>query len=100
MYTYKYRLKNKITPMLDLRIYSEEIAEVIKAFGGTNIVVYRRSYSFDVRNSHLFTNNVKRKLGRRIAAIGGISDYATVYIYNYKNGTVGKSTQLFRRALQ
>lgn len=99
MYTYKYRLKNKITPMLDLRDYSEEIEKVIKSFGGTNVVVYRRSYIFEVRNSRLINNRDKRNLGRRIAAIEGIGDYAKVYEYSYKDGRAGKSTQLFRRSL-
>ena len=98
MIKYKYRLINKISEELDLRPYAKDIAKEVKTFGGINIRVYKRSYSFELNRSKTqpLSNGAKRRLGRRVAKIKGIGCYAYEYSYQYSNGTPGEAKWLFR----
>lgn len=98
MYNQKitYNLLNQIDGNLDLRYFRDDIAMVVRRYGGKYIRVYKRGYSFILPENTVFTNQMKRNLGREIAAIEGIGKYGITYHYNYKNGKEGISVQLFR----
>lgn len=96
MKTYSYKLINQISEDLYLLDYEDEIINVIKNYGGTNICVHRRSYSFDLPDDKEFSNKMKRSLGREIAAINDIGCYVRVFRYKLSNGKEAKSGQLFR----
>ena len=98
MEKYIYDLMYKIDQELDLRPYAEEIADAIESFGGLNIVVHERRYSFYLPNGMEFDNGMKRMLGRKIAEINGIGRYAYSQPNFYRNGRPAKATHLFLRS--
>ena len=95
---YIYRLIGKVSSDLDLRPYTNEIAAVIKAYGGYDIRVYKRSYSFKMSSGVVLTNSMKRRIGRAIAKIEGIGCYAIPQYYTRKNGKSARATHLFLRS--
>lgn len=95
---YKYRLIGKIDPALDLRPFADDIIKIIKGYGGYDVSVYTRGYSFKVPRGLVLTNGMKRKIGRKIAKINGIGCYAYKRNYYYSNGTPAKSAHLFKRS--
>ena len=98
MYNQKitYNLLNQVDSNLDLRNFKDEIAKVIRKYGGKYIRVYIRGYSCMVPENAVLANQMKRDLGREIAAIEGVGNYGIIYHYNYKSGKEGTSVQLFR----
>lgn len=98
MEKYVYKLLIQIDSKLDLRFYSDEIVKIIEAFGGSDIKIFRRRYSFKVPRDMVITNGMKRSMGRQIAKIEGIGCYAYTRYYLYKNGKPAKSSQLFERS--
>lgn len=95
---YVYRLIGKVSSNLDLRPYTNEISAVIKSYGGYDIRVYRRSYSFKMSSGTVLTNSMKRSIGREIAKIDGIGYYAIPQYYTRKNGKSARATHLFLRS--
>jgi len=98
MRKYVYRLIGKVNPNLDLRPYTKDIAAVIKSYGGYDIRVYRRSYTFEMPSGVVLTNGMKRNIGREIAGINGIGCYAIPQCYTRKNGKPARATHLFLRS--
>lgn len=96
MKRYTYRLLKQLRKNNDVRKYKEQIANVVHAFGGKSVRVFRSGYSFEWPYSTELTNAQKRELGVQIAAIPGLGAIAITYYYHYKNRKVGKSVQLFR----
>lgn len=95
---YNYGLLSKISTALDLCPFANDIIKIIKKFGGYDINVYKRGYSFKVPRDLVLTNGMKRKIGREIAQINGIGCHAYKREYFYSNGTPAKSVQLFKRS--
>lgn len=95
--TYIYRLLNKIDPALNLLPYADDIIEIVKSYGGYDVMVYERGYSYKVSRCLVFTSGTKRNIGKDIANIDGIGCYAYKRDYTYSDGTPAKSSQLFKR---
>ena len=93
---FTYNLLEQVSSELDLLCFKEEIAEILRRYGAKNIRIYKRGYSFMLPEKAVFTNQMKRDIGREIAAIEGIGMYAIIYPYKYKSGKKGTSVQLFR----
>ena len=90
---YTYRLLEQITG-LNLCSYKKNIEKVLKTFNGSKIVVYERGFSFYVPDE--LTDGEKRSMGRKLASIPGIGEFAITYDYTYEDGRQGISRQLFR----
>ena len=95
---YMYELLSNISLALNLCPFADAIIKIIKGYGGYDIIVHPRGYSFKTPENVDFTNGEKRKMGREIAKISGIGCYAYKREYFYSNGTPAKSAQLFKRS--
>ena len=84
---------------INLKEYEVEIIVAVEKFGGINVIVYEKSFSFEWDARKPMTKGQRAELGRRLAKISGLGCYVDEYHYTRKSsGRRTVSRQLFRVA--
>ena len=84
---------------INLKNYAHQIIMIVKRYGGKNVVVNEKDFSFDWSYRRPMTTGQKISMGKSLAKIKGLGCYVDVYHYTRRNtNTSAVSRRLFRAA--